>query len=827
MPRYRGSPFAEKSISYTAIVSRIEDVERRRWLRVEFILHIISAAFFIAFVSLQAHTTLRLEIKNAMEKTYESIQFPAHPNAAEHLDYNSITTQQEWIQWFANVLMPIINTKTGSSAFPPLIYANSTHIRQIRVQGYPSTSGQYCPSFSSSITAPITMMNTKGICYPCFGGNQAQQTIVQDTDMSSPWVQQFQGQFQYMTEAESNAQYSDPNVLGVLLQTTDTYPTSGYSATLNTKLGNDILSSIFIDDATRFIAITQLVYSTNYDVFAWAGLYAEFSCAGNVFVSSDYIIGVPNTPDYTEIVMASISGTFMIIGCLSMIYNTQRGFREAFIDEMDRCSPQLGFKRLVREITLWVVIDLVRFALNIVQLIYIGTVYWTSPSPKSLPSIVSLLHKTEIIQNVFGFSLVLIALKLYKYLFLVPLFVVIDRALRDVARNIVYVFLIFLCFGILFAIASVITFGSYVLFFRNVLSSLSTIVRMILGEDNNYTLFFVSPSYSWVYLLYFNFVFRYVLNTMFLVVLLDGFYRAYQRVPLERGFIEAVTLRIKELWRGGDKDEYRRFTIWVCTCGGLLLLEEGTLFDTTTGIDPKDRPTTTLSPSEVLRRIKWWKERYGFLGDKQNADVSWMSFSDVKTAVQGTLRDFYDVTDIEIDAIFRIVREQDIKPTQEIIRIINEVRALEAARAKVSNNANNNYNLIMISNETEALWKALTPAGIENDGDDDGDDVGLDELVQQQQQQQQQQNGQSNEQGNNTTTTRNSNNNNNSISIWRKHIVEVGLHETIGFMEETLALNQQRTEKIRQLQNAMTIIEENQARCFTQIQLLSEKIVVG
>lgn len=225
-----------KQVEYSLLLHRVDAMRHRRSQIYECMFHTCFAAFFLAFLVVQANTADRLEVSAGVYSIMEETKFPAYSQLYRNLFgdvpanatttiaslidlanvstesypplvYNLITTEEDWWSWVINVLGPKLTQY--QKTYIPLDAAVT--VRQLRVRSSPSS----CSLPRSPSSPPLS-------CYPPYTDSAV------ETD-SPPG-----GGFSF------TAHTYDPVVWGL----NGIYPNKGYTAAV--KVSNVVLVVSFL-----------------------------------------------------------------------------------------------------------------------------------------------------------------------------------------------------------------------------------------------------------------------------------------------------------------------------------------------------------------------------------------------------------------------------------------------------------------------------------------------------------------------------------------------------------------------------------------------------
>jgi hypothetical protein len=682
----------DKAVSYHVLLDRVNTALQLRNLLAELLFMVSYVVFFLAFVFLQAQTESLYEVNIALTSTFADTSFPSSTGVSEQ--FTTINDGAEWVRWFDNVAFPVISsTRYESSGFYDLqsseiitncsdgVFTNTPS--SVNTTLLPTTSPTFFNSTQgpSSIapTAPVpsirnctnktVTLNSRlpvGTAQQYFAVLWQKQVRVYDgtncvvapnflwnsvkmarNGFNSPFLPStnpvnatcyppyepefeqtatgsFPSMFQYFSRSPIGA-------VGYLGAQRTWYPSNGwYSDRVSYANFRDwpLIEQNFITAATRFVGVNGVIYNPTYNVWSTVGMFTEFQESGLVESSYDvssaplmycsYSVNSTRcTGNPAELAMASITGIFVIVHFFVLVlFRRAVAFRRIMFssgDSIVKRTLSQKLKRLFWDIfDFWVALDIAQFALGLVTLIYIGQVYWSATRFSTLSNINLLnvtmsdastvmyyLHEYTYMQQIFGSQIILFNIQVFKYFPALPCFGLVRRGWYNIYMEIIRLFIMYWVLILCYAFVGWISFGQFILLFSSYANSLNAVIRMILGEPSFDVLRIGSPAFAWIYLLFFIIVFVYTLQALFLSIVIDGFRTAFSEMKKHR-------TSFRELMKKQTRYEF-------------------------------------------YERLKQWKMR------KANENAEYITWSQLKEALRGHVHNRIDVSDEQVDEVFRLV----------------------------------------------------------------------------------------------------------------------------------------------------------------------------
>ena len=325
-----------------------------------------------------------------------------------------------------------------------------------------------------------------------------------------------------------------------------------------------------------------------------------------------------------------------------------------------------GRKSLLQVFIAWIwdliniasLLDIAQAALGLISLTYISNTYWSLSRYNRLvqidlgamtmddaAAVVSYLANYNYMQQIFGVQIVLFNIQVFKYFPAMPCCSLVRMGWANVYLDVIKVFLMYWILIFVFGLVGMLVFGEYILNLAAYATSLNASIRMILGETNFDLLRVVSPQFVWVYLLIFLVCFVYILQALFLSVVIEGFRLAFQ----------AYEAQTRTDWL-----ELFRKTLW----------------------------SDSRKSREYASRLRAWKE----LRVNKGFDV--MTRAQVKSALRGQAYNRMEVTEQMVDEVFLLVRA-------------HELRKVESESTTENQNPSNELLNSIYANENSALMPQL------------------------------------------------------------------------------------------------------------------------
>ena len=669
----------KSAVSYEKLLDHVELKVRLTNLLLDLGFMILYFIFFVTFVSLQADSEPSFEVTDAVTSVFIRNSFP--DDSGQGIYFEDIQSPRDWLSWFDNVALPVILNSTYTSNPPQAVQDYYAVLWQKLVKNSTGSECISAPPFvwnslfnyqqgtlNGSNSTNYSLPN-KTLCYPDYS------ISVEDTNSS--YIQNLPVSFTYYPSSPIQL---DP-VAGVLASS---YPSNGYYSEQITVASFKewaLAESKFITSKTRLIGMSGVKYFPTYNYWAYFGFFLEIFSSGEVSPSYD-VFTAPllycssgmncKESDDTILALASISAIFIIFHLFFIVF--RRRFKSivrimASTEGVQKTTNQRLFEVILSFFQFWVLMDFAHAALGLITFVYIARTYWAQETFQIL-SLINLRNLTSsnvgnvlqstqtyvLMQEIFGIQILLFNVQVFKYFPALPVFRLARNAWDSIYFDIILVFIVY-WFAILFyALVGWAQFGYFNFFFRTYENSVPEVIRMILGEPNFQT-FGYQPGFAWVYLIIFILLFVYILPALFLSVLIEGFRISYKREEKEEDILES--LRNLDCCSRNSSN----------FIGG-------------------------LSGTEVSARLKDWKS---LRSNQEKSDITW---KELKEALIGQSYNKIDVTDEEVDAVFRLVRAEFYKPenqaevqlneeelakktnspteiTQEIIRTLFDVKAEE------------------------------------------------------------------------------------------------------------------------------------------------------
>jgi hypothetical protein len=454
--------FKSFTVPYSTLVYRLKDRGRLRYLWFELLFQLVFVVSLLVFLILQADTSMRVEVAGGLEALLAMRPFPAAPDARSAATFADVDSALKYTQWLANVAGPVLGLPEQLATYSIL----DATLRTVRARNFSQPS---CPSL------PASAMGSPGATsFSCVPGYSASADFTDDAA--------------YATAL--GMPYSDTSLDTDVLGFFATYPASGYLRQIDAGFNAwfEASGTRLIDANTRFVGVSVVAHNPSYDMFVYAGFWAEFNENGAVATSTDYYCSTLHQSTPAEVAFASITGVLILV---FVCHRVATLMRVVVMDFTARAGQGLAANLKAHVLSVWFVVDTVLVVFGVLEIVYIAQLYWSSwfasqmsvalsAQPIRASAISDFLRQYVSIQVIFGYTLILYTVLIFRYIAALRFFAKLDRVWQLVAADFVVAFVFLVLLLLFFALAGYLVFP--VLLFRNILSALSTSFRMMYGE---------------------------------------------------------------------------------------------------------------------------------------------------------------------------------------------------------------------------------------------------------------------------------------------------------------------------------------------------------
>ena len=629
-PRYEGR-YPTKSVAYGKLINKVQTEARLGSLIRELKFTMVFFVVYLFFLFAQADTQVRFQTEAAISGIFRETRFPMEPGSKVFLKFTDIQSPGNYWQWVKDVvvlkgLMPSSSSGSGLvGEYNQLLWG--VRFKQVRV-----VELAQCP-------VPKMMLGfEQPACYPPFSAD------METTEAYGP------PPYEYSTASQNGENSFEGEIAE--------YPGGGFVVDVFYSNMSSAIETIremeatYIDKQTRAVFTEMVFYNSNLNTFCHGTFLVEFGSSG-IIVSKTQInsavLVYPSGADKTRVlIFGGASAVYMVFFILNFLYSLR--------------------SRRTYATPLWSLIDLSLAGLFTVQIVdFVQNFILTSNRDEliaavSNPNAFGAAVGTQIeafvtLQNFHGMVLILFCFRMFKWLKIFEVFGLLWGTLRRAVKEILFFLVMFSILFAGYAICGYLVFGPYVYDYRSVMDTISTLLRVILGEIDYHELAEANRVFAPFFFASFMILFFFILVNIFLAIILDAWRVESEmrsnRKELKTSLTAAAVQRIKDfssgVWGMITKPRKR--------CGPVCKSISNFIFF-------RRQQSGWLSKNEVYSRLRDWKKR------SRNQNVDFVNFKMIKQALQGELRNFQEVRNTQVDKIMAsckqfLLSEEDVAKVKE------------------------------------------------------------------------------------------------------------------------------------------------------------------
>jgi len=629
--------FIDKCVAYKTLLRVIDAQEKFTYLKRELSLFLVFMLVFFLYVGLSRHISESYQMQRAVLSNLAEKRFPASPEPNE-LDYitfygiNDKTTMFQWLSVvFASNLIDGAVTNNGKFlGWNELLWG--VRFRQLRVDlnadcqvpeaiQQANFTDNTCAIDYSTVTQSITpygpsttrTVNNVTVLDYSFTWSDAQTTDASDV---SGTFADYDGSGFVVDYLLTNATYNDT------VTSLDTFQTL-----------LDTLDSYYVDSQTRAVFITFSLYNVNFNLFGFCNFLIEFSPTGLADASLEFraaplLPGTNSDPGAFVLLLNYILVVFIIFYMYKIVVKELRYLR--------RIQP------------FWLALDITSVVLLGFHLVHLVRYDWFKQGQSNLKtallshefySIDVLTDWYETLQEVYAVNMILICIRVFKYLKLSSGLAKVWKTMARAVRDILFFLGLFSIIFIGFALCAFLVYGPHLDTYVTFGSATSTLLRMVIGEIDYAPLRQINPTFSWIFFLCYVSLFVFILTNIFLAIILDAWNIEAEE---ERQHAEPIDLveEVKDqlgVWWEKFKKGYRKRRYWRAEWRALR-----------NAIKPSRRNVGFMSDEMVLSRLQEWKKK------RQNKGLKFMTITALQHALEGIPKEREIPEDQLVDIFWRV-----------------------------------------------------------------------------------------------------------------------------------------------------------------------------
>lgn len=627
-----GGGVRDKKVPYKILLERINIEIELCWLLVELFFMVIYFGVFISYIIIEMQITTAYEVNGYIHERFAESTFPGGEFGEQPKRFGEISSPNDFLKWFDNVALPTVFQEFQLSTSSEQIPVFQCYLWQKQVK----PSNTHCVEAPGFLWQSVNKMNgldpssTQPLCYPAYSDNDENKDPV-------PF-------FHY----NSTSPISSNILVG---QLTSEYSSGGYySGAINAEWMETWppVQVNVITSATRLMALQGVAYFPSYNFWAKFMMAVEFSNTGEVYANVPEIIsGQIDTCnalyscglDIVLLSLGSLTAVFVLLHLLLFLAFRIRAVQRVLFSMTERMSAGKRVRRMLWDFCgFYVLADLAQVVLGLITLTYISQTLWQPRTAENIPldqtpldtkyvaQISSALARKNSMSIVFGLQVLLFNIQVFKYFPALPCFTLPRRAWEVACKDVFKVFIVYLLAILAFSFSGWLAFNNQLFYYSSFELALNSAVQAILGEISFFDAAIEGSAsvFLWFFYLFFITIFMYILQALFLSAVLDGFRVAFKENEGREFFTEFAEkfLCCCCRQRGGDGGGG----------GGKMAINFG-----------------AMSKEEVDKRLRDWKMR------KANEDLTLISWTQLRDALRGFTHNHLDVSDEEVDSIFRLV----------------------------------------------------------------------------------------------------------------------------------------------------------------------------
>lgn len=423
------------------------------------------------------------------------------------------------------------------------------------------------------------------------------------------------------------------------------------------ELADRSVCAPFIDGQTRAIFLLIQVYNPNLNIFGRLETMVEFSVSGDVSakVSHHTAALIPDDTSAVEASKKGVNWTLIVIMLLDFFWY------------VGTCRRQVCVA--VGGISVWVLLDLTLFVLYGIHIVdtfketfdYTKTEVMDALNRDSYSDLNTLFEQRQTIRVIFAVTLILMMVRLFKYLKYISGLEVVFKTLVRAGVDILWFMLLFV--GILFAFV----FGGYITFghesedHRTFEESLLTTIRWT-HNDVNLDVFLAETGVPGIIYYMCSVLFFYFILVNMLIAILLTAWSIEKKLWLEK-VEKSQTVQLLPDWQRS----LRNLVVYIfCGC---LLGRRNVWSDTASAVTNPLRTfrkiqriyrehQVEIPPQEVMDRLMQWHAR------KQNTRIEFLDFIHIRNAMKGGQRNMRLVTDFQVRTIMALCENDPTRDTK-------------------------------------------------------------------------------------------------------------------------------------------------------------------